>query len=51
MKPHFWLERNDEGEVIDMSIVLYCMSVEDNVAFLHVLVELKFPDGYGSNIS
>ena len=27
------------------------MSVEDKVTFLRVLTELRFPDGYGSNIS
>ena len=51
VKPHFWLEHNDEVEVIDMLIAPYCMSLEDKVAFLHVLAELRFPDGYGSNIS
>ncbi|XP_057528460.1 uncharacterized protein LOC130807317 [Amaranthus tricolor] len=50
VKPYFWLQRHSDNEFI-MPLAPYYMTGVGKESFLHVLANIRFPDGYGSNIS
>ena len=50
VKPYFWLQRHSDNEFI-MPPTPYCMTGVGKELFLHAVLEnIRFPDGYGSNL-